>query len=950
MRKGHGAWVLLISVFGAVLICLMPVVPLGPFASVGAGNHPSSQVAFRNGSVGLSGPEEGIRMLQFKARGHILGFQPKKVYFASLDHALSIEFLGTPGVMPRTVAGGKETDKDPKIPFLGRVVYEDLWEGISLTYEARDGGIAESTYRIGPWADVSKIRLGYNVPVELQGDGSLKFRFDRGYLRESPPKAWQEVRGERVPVEVGFRVTGGEVGFKVGKYDRGYQLTIDPIYSWHTFYGSYVTDVGSGIVIDSDGSVYVAGTSSEPWYGPAGQYPINAYHGDDDLFVVKFNKSGAYQWHTFYGSNDRDDSEGIAIDSSGSVYVTGSSLATWYGPGGKGPLHDFTGGWDLYVLKLSGTGAYQWHTFYGSSGSEFGYGIATDSIGNLYVTGISQAWNGPAGETPLHAHSGSDDISVLKLDSYGAYKWHTFYGSNEGDQGIAIATDSSGNLYVTGYSRITWNGPAGETPLHACSLHDIFVLKLTSSGNYQWHTFYGSTNVDYGYAIAIDRGGNIYTTGSRSDTWYGPSGEDPLHADGESFVLKLDSYGAYQWHTFYGATFLDGGYGIAIDGSGNLYVTGLSGATWSGPAGQDPLHAYSGSEEIYVLKLSSTGAYQWHTFYGSNGQERGTAIATDNSGNVYVTGYGFKTWNGPAGETPLHDFTGSGHQDFFVLKLSGKLIMAVKGSTNNYIYLRKMTNGAWDPWETLSGITSHAPAMAEYNGRLYMSVKGTSNKILVRSMDSSGAWSSWSAVPGQTTLSPALVAFNDHLWIGVKGATNNNIYLRSMNASGIWSGWLITVPGGGTSDTPALVVFNGRLYLFVKGATNNNIYRKSMDSSGAWSSWVQISPGTTSVSPSAVVYGNRIYLFVKGATNNNIYYTRSEVNNTSTWDPWVMLSGATNQTPSLSVNPEDGLLYISVKGATNNTIYYRSMDPQGVWSSWFTMSGATTDSPFLSTY
>ena len=83
-----------------------------------------------------------------RAGGHLLAFQPKKVYLASLDHALSVEFLGTSGVMPKTAAGGKETDKELKVSSLGRVVYEELWEGITLTYEAREGGIAESTYRI----------------------------------------------------------------------------------------------------------------------------------------------------------------------------------------------------------------------------------------------------------------------------------------------------------------------------------------------------------------------------------------------------------------------------------------------------------------------------------------------------------------------------------------------------------------------------------------------------------------------------------------------------------------------------------------------------------------------------------------------------------------------------------------------------------------------------------
>ena len=238
MSKGHSLSVLLIAVFGVIFVPSIQAGPWDPIGSAVAGLHGSVQVGSGGESVAISGLGAGTHMVQFKAGGHLLGFQPRKVYFASLDHALSVEFLGTPGVMPKTTAEGGETGNKPKVPTLRRVVYEELWEGISLTYEAREGGIAESTYHIGPWADVSKIRLGYNAPVEVQGDGSLKFKFDRGYLTESPPEAWQEIGGERVPVAVAFRVTGREVGFSVGPCDPNYPLTIDPTYAWHAFYGS----------------------------------------------------------------------------------------------------------------------------------------------------------------------------------------------------------------------------------------------------------------------------------------------------------------------------------------------------------------------------------------------------------------------------------------------------------------------------------------------------------------------------------------------------------------------------------------------------------------------------------------------------------------------------------------------------------------------------------------
>ena len=371
-----------------------------------------------------------------------------------------------------------------------------------MCYEGVGGGIAESTYRIKPGADVGNIRLKYRAETELQKDGFLKIKLptDRGWLIESKPVAWQEIGNKRIPVEVAFKIEDEQLGFRVAEYDRNRDLIIDPTYQWHTFYGSgtYPGDYGDGIALDGNGNVYITGHSDATWNGPGGQSPLNAYSGNgfEDIFVLKLNGSGAYQWHTFYGTAANAVSgTGIAVDGSGNVYVTGASGATWNGPGATAPLNAYSGGsyntdilgfYAIFVLKLNGNGAYQWHTFYGpATGDVSGGGVAVDGSGNFYVTGTSGAtWNGPGTTAPLNAYSGGSngtDIFVLKLNTSGAYQWHSFYGSGY-DYGTGIAVDGSGNVYVTGYSGATWNGTGATAPLNAYSgNYDIFVLKLSDS-------------------------------------------------------------------------------------------------------------------------------------------------------------------------------------------------------------------------------------------------------------------------------------------------------------------------------------------------------------------------------------------------------------------------------------------------------------------------------------
>jgi hypothetical protein len=587
--------------------------------------------------------------LQFTAGGHVLGFQPTKAYLASLDHALSVEFLGTKGVMPETTGAMPATATLSRAPTLRRVLYQNLWEGISLTYESTQDGITESTYLIAPGADVAQIRLRYNVPVSAQKDGSLKFTFERGSLTESKPIAWQQIDGKRMPVAVAFAVSGDEVGFSVGDYNPREPLIIDPTFSWHTFYGSSDWDYGWGIAVDASGNVYITGYSHASW-----GTPLHAHSGSQDLFVLKLNSSGAYQWHTFYGPCNSDfiwAAAFIAVDASGNVYVTGEGSSSW-----GTPLNAYSGNTDVLVLKLNASGAYQWHTFYGSSDKDARPCIAADASGNVYVSGESSASWG----SPLHAKSGSQNLFVLKLNSSGAYQWHTFYGYSDGDWGSAIALDANGNIYVTAGSSASWG-----SPLNAFNggSSDAFVLKLNANGAYQWHTFHGGSDFDASYGITVDASGGIYIAGSSGGQW--PYG-------GDIAVWKLNASGVYQWQAIYGSSNYDGAYWLALDSSGNVYVVAESWDTWGAP-----LNAYSDGADIVLLKLDASGTYQWHTFLGTaGGDDWPTVIAMDSNDNAYVTGTMTASWG-----TPLHAH--SGDYDILVLKFNDSSTVGFEGDLDN---------------------------------------------------------------------------------------------------------------------------------------------------------------------------------------------------------------------------------------------------------------------------
>ena len=464
---------------------------------------------------------------------------------------------------------------------LQQVEYPGLWDGITLRYDAAQDGLAESTYFIQPGADVANIRLRYNTDTELQADGSLKIKLptQQGYITESRPVAWQMLDGKKQPVQVAYAIKDGTIGFKTGVYNREHELIIDPTYQWHTFYGSTSNhDYGNAIAVDSSGNLYITGVGGDTWGNPKHAHSSGF---NDDIVVMKLDPSGTLVWNTFYGSTSEDAARGISVDGSGNIYVTGNSKATW---GSPKHAHSSGANYDIAILKLDNTGTFAWNTFYGSASNDSGDAIAVDTGGNVYITGQSYAsWVSPS--SPLHSFSGNVDIVVMKLDSSGALNWHTFYGSSSYDQGKGIAVDASNNVYITGASDATWGTPKHS---HSGSI-EIMVMKLTSSGTLVWHTFYGAATYDYGNAIAVDSSSNVYITGASDATWGSPKHAHSGNSD--IMVMKLNSSGDLVWHTFYGSSFYEEGKGIAVDGNNNVYITGTSQYGWGNP--QHPFNTYA---------------------------------------------------------------------------------------------------------------------------------------------------------------------------------------------------------------------------------------------------------------------------------------------------------------------------------------------------------------------
>jgi hypothetical protein len=179
-----------------------------------------------------------VQLLQLESGGHVLGFRPNDVTIAASNHALRIEFIGANSVIPLNEGAIQNSVSNQNgAKTLNRVIYKELWQGVSLMFERHDSGVYKSTYIVHPSGNdsassVDHVRLRYNVPVRVTKNGSLILSFDTGQMTESAPVAWQEINGERIPVDVSFcALNEREIGFTAGSHDPQFPLVIDPILS-----------------------------------------------------------------------------------------------------------------------------------------------------------------------------------------------------------------------------------------------------------------------------------------------------------------------------------------------------------------------------------------------------------------------------------------------------------------------------------------------------------------------------------------------------------------------------------------------------------------------------------------------------------------------------------------------------------------------------------------------
>lgn len=445
--------------------------------------------------------------------------------------------------------------------------------------------------------------------------------------------------------------------------------------------GSTGGDRGYGITVDGSSNVYVTGyyqltADFDPGAGTANLTSA----GSSDIFFAKYDANGNYVYARSIGSTGLDICFSIAVDGSANVYITGQFQGTADFDPGAGTVNlTSAGNNDIFFAKYNASGNYVFANRVGSTTSDISQAIVVDGSGNLYITG---QFNGtvdfdPGASTVNLVSAGNTDIFFAKYSSTGTYVYARKIGGAGTDAGNGLAIDASGSVYLIGNFDGTVDFDPGAGTASLVGSNDVYFAKYNASGDYVYARSVSGGGGDIGSGIGIDGSGYAYVTGNFGGTVDLDPGAGTVTlvagtGTTNSFVAGYDASGNYRYAKLLGGypsgTFNEEGRSIAVDGSGNVYVTGYFQGTVDFDPGVGTANlTVAGNNDIYLAKYDANGNLVYARSFGSTGFDVGTSVTVDASGNVYMTGWFNNTVDfDPSPGTA--NLTSAGSNDVFVAK------------------------------------------------------------------------------------------------------------------------------------------------------------------------------------------------------------------------------------------------------------------------------------------
>jgi hypothetical protein len=673
--------------------------------------RPSGTAFFSNGGVTIALPETSLDIRFLKcAPDPLLEGREKLVATANFFE------------------GSDPSKWQGNVALFQKLVYRHLWPGIDAVYSNTKDAF-KSEFRVAPGADAGTIRWRYGASSQVRkmADGSIEIRASGQTVREAAPEIFQFVSGKRVPVMGAYAIaSNGDVSFKIGLYDPSAELVIDPVIVFTSLLGGSSQDQASAIAADEYGNMVVAGWTSSTNFPVMAASRQPQFGGSVDAFVAKFGGNGSdLIFCTFLGGNGDDRATGVALDSTGNIYVAGHTASNNF-PIASAVQTKLNGSEDAFVTKLNPTGTkILYSTYFGGSNVDAANAIAVDGYGQAYIGGDTSSTDFPTLNSAYATNKGGQDGFVAKLTSAGtAVVYSTYLGGGAADHIAAITVNTSGNAYVTG-STFSVNFPVSQAVQAATGGNqDAFVTELLPGGNsIVFSTYLGGSGgfaglPEAGQAIAVDSAGNVYVAGTTSSSNFPvtASALQSTFAGGnvDGFLTQYAPGGQrVNYSSFLGGSGLDLINGIAVDAFGYVTVAGQT-SSLDFPNSRGTQKQFNGNYDAFVTKFLFNGSACTlinSTYLGGSGNDSASGIALSRNGDAMIAGvtgsYDFPIVV-PLSSTKALQSANLGLTNAFVAKLASPYFPATYAQTSSgsVVNLDYAHDGLFDG-ETFTGKSTH---------------------------------------------------------------------------------------------------------------------------------------------------------------------------------------------------------------------------------------------------
>ncbi|MBK9454057.1 MAG: SBBP repeat-containing protein [Bacteroidetes bacterium] len=523
-----------------------------------------------------------------------------------------------------------------------QITITNLYNGIDWVIYQKNGKLKYDLI-VHPNGNVQDIAMEITDAdhVQLINNQHLQINTKLGNINDTELYCYEKETGTNIPAN--FNLAENEIAFTVGNYNKNTTLIIDPEIGWSTFYGGDGEDAVNGMAVDGNGDIVITGyTHSDNNMAYLG-YVNTYLGGTFDAYVAKLDANGNRLWGTYFGGTKGDFGTEVVTNNHNDIFVTGFTYSSNFETTPGVHQEELGNNYDAFLIKLNSSGGLLWSTLFGGGNYDYARGIALDTVGNVYISGSTSSTLAIAFGGWQNTKGGANDEFLAKFNNEGTLLWATYMGGELDDFSRAVAVDGDNNVYIVGYTESTTGIAYNAFDSTWADNYDCTLTKYTADGILLWSTYFGGNGDDNGNGIDFDAMNNVYVAvqSSTSNGLCDGGYRSTTGGGVDALLVKFNPEGDRVWSTYYGGSGEDMAKAVCVVDE-FVYIGGHT-ASASGIAEYAYQETLGGARDGLLVKFDVHGDFYWGSYAGGINDEFGRTLCVLTNDAIIFGGKSFSS-------------------------------------------------------------------------------------------------------------------------------------------------------------------------------------------------------------------------------------------------------------------------------------------------------------------